>query len=186
MAEANFYDELDLRYVEIGICMERIDRTNPGSLPFIIPVLTPEWSSGSLQDNNVIQRDKSNIQNEDPGSVEVSDIQTSNYVYITIPRELCAQPDCEYYVEGFLHLRGKFDSYSALAGSGSVIEGGSINVSGTLGSFVANDTQVVYDSTLMCVPTDPWRYIDPPSKWGIIFLGGDVNMPRVICRLPDT
>ena len=94
--------------------------------------------------------------------------------------------DCEYYVEGFLHLRGKFDSYSSLSGSGSVVPGGSINVSGTLGSFVANDTQVVYDSTLMCVPTDPWRYIDPPSKWAVIFLGGDVNMPRVLCRLPDT
>ena len=186
MADSNYYDELDLKYIEIGICMDKIDRTKPGQLRFIVPVLTPDWSQSSIQEQKVPQRDKSNIQNEDPGSVEVSDIEIGNYVYIEIPRELCAQPDCEYYVEGFLHLRGKFDSYTSLSGSGSVIPGGSINVSGTLGSFVANDTDVVYDSTLMAVPTDPWRYIEPPSKWGIIFLGGDINMPRVLCRLPDT
>lgn len=183
--KTNFYDELDLRYIEIGIAMTRIDRINPGSVPFCIPILTPELNTSTMQDSKIVQRSKSNLDNENPDAIEVSDIETSNYVYITIPQELCAQPEAEYYVEGVIHLQGYSDTYSGLAGSGSVIEGGSINVSGTLSSFLARDTNVLQGSKLFITPTEDWRYIPQYSKWALIFLGGDINKPRVLCRLPD-
>jgi hypothetical protein len=185
MTNLDFYDNLDLKYIEIGTAMTIIDRVKPGKIPFTIPVLTPDLDTSTMKDSNITQRSKSNIVNENSGSVEVSDIATSNYIYIEIPRELCAQPDCEYYVEGTLHLQGKFDSYSSLHGSGTVVEGGHISVSGSLGAFKANNTKVLSDSKLMCTPTKDYRYIDKYSKWAICFLGGDINMPRVICRLPD-
>ena len=65
--------------------MTRIDRINPGSVPFCIPILTPELNTSTMQDSKIVQRSKSNLDNENPDAVEVSDIETSNYVYITIP-----------------------------------------------------------------------------------------------------
>lgn len=183
--KSDFYENLDLKYIEIGTAMTEIDRINPGKVPFTIPVLTPELDTSTMKDSQITQRSKANLANENPGAVEVSDIKTSNYIYIEIPKELCAQPECEYYVDGIIHLKGSSDTYTSLAGSGSVIEGGSINVSGSLGSFLARDTEVLKDSKLFCTPTEDWRYIPKYSKWAICFLGGDINMPRVLARLPD-
>lgn len=189
MAENNnktgFYEELDLKYIEIGTAMAIIDRVRPGKVPFCIPVLTPELDTSDIKESQIIQRDKSNIVNENPDAVEVSDIDTSNYIYIEIPPELCAQPKCEYYINGLIHLEGTSDTYEGLAGSGSVIEGGSINVNGSLAHFLARDTDLLKESKVFVVPTEDWRYIPKYSKWAICFLGGDINMPRVLAILPD-
>lgn len=188
MAETDFYDKLDLKYIEIGTALAKIDRMNPGKVPFNIPVLTPDLPTGEKQEVLIPQRSKANIMNQDAGAVEVSDITACNYIEIEIPRELCAQPDAEYNVKGILDLKGKFDSYSALVGNGTVsCEAGYINVSGTLSSFLAKDTQVLWPkSKLYAWPTDEWRYIPKGSKWAIAFMGGDVNQPVVLCRLPPS
>lgn len=189
MAETDFYDKLDLKYIEIGTALKVIDRMNPGIVPFNIPVLTPDLPTGDKQEVLIPQRSKSNIMNQDPGAIEVSDITACNYIEIEIPRELCAQPDAEYWVKGELYLRGKFDSYTNLVGNGTVIctPGNYINVSGTLSSFVADDTKVIWPaSKLYAWPTDEWRYIPKGSKWAIAFMGGDINQPVVLCRLPPS
>ena len=213
MADSNFYKNIDLRYIEIGIAMRKIDRVKPGKVPFCIPILTPELDTSSKKDTQIIQRSKSHLVNENPDAVEVSDIDTSNYIYIEIPVELCAQSKCEDYVKGWLHLIGDDDWYKQLKGtghlwgsgnlngSGSVIEGGSFNVSGsfdvqgglevdgTVQHWEAYDTEVVFSqptnkSRLLRVPTEPWRFIPKYSKWIIAFIGGDINMPVVLCRYP--
>ena len=69
MAQNNYYDNLDLRYGEVGIAMQVIDRMCPGRVEFIIPVLTPNMRTNTKQVNKVIQKDKSNIQNDNAAAV---------------------------------------------------------------------------------------------------------------------
>lgn len=205
MSKQNFYEELDLKYIEIGYNMKPIDRTNPGIVPFNIPVLTPQMDNSTMKDSKVIQRDKSNIQNESVGSVEVSDLQMSNYIEIKVPKELCGLPSAEYYVEGSLNYKGNSNNN----GSGSYsFNGFNINVTGTVvdssisigsvqASGNASSSNASYnnkesftstgsvDGTLKLTPTKEYRYIPAGSKWAICFIGGDINMPVVMCRLPD-
>lgn len=207
MSKQNFYEELDLKYIEIGYNMKPIDRTNPGIVPFNIPVLTPQMDNSTMKDSKVIQRDKSNIQNEAVGSIEVSDLQMSNYIEIKVPKELCGLPSAEYHVEGSLNYKGNSNNN----GSGSYsFNGFDINVTGTVydnrysdgtgyvnasGTASSNSTKYsnkesftstgTVDGTLMLTPTKEYRYIPAGSKWAICFIGGDINMPVVMCRLPD-
>ena len=58
----DFYDELDLKYPEIAICMEDIDRIHPMYKKFIIPVLTPNLDISSLIETPVPQS-ANNLQN---------------------------------------------------------------------------------------------------------------------------
>jgi len=212
MSKDNFYEEMDLKYIEIGYAMKTIDRMNPGKVPFIIPVLTPQMDNSAMKDTKVIQRDKSNIQNE-TNNVDVSDLQMSNYIYIEIPKELCAMPFGEYHTTGALNIWGTetFDGSDTFEGKmnfkaslSQFFSQGSVDVyrgivSASTGSsegtqtfdgsetFKGNgkfnaDTRI--KGVLYFEPTDQYRYIPKGSKWGIMFIGGDVNMPIVICRLP--
>ena len=214
MSNQNFYQDLDLRYIEIGYNMAVIDRCNPGFVPFNIPVLTPQMDNTSMKDTTVIQRDKSNIQNASVGSVEVSDLEMSNYIYITVPRELCTHPDGWYDIEGTVSLSGHTtmsngsmnmtngfishnETFDNITIRGTVSEeagyvGGSGSANGTI-TFSGNhnysashnystiDSHI--DGRIKITPVD--RYIPIGKKWAICFLGGDVNMPVVIARLPD-
>lgn len=200
MSNQNFYEKLDLTYIEIGYNMKDIDRTNPGSVPFSIPILTPQIDTSSMKTSNIVQRDKSNIQNTTVANVEVSDLEISNYIYITVPKELCTSPNGEYSVSGKLNISGKMTendgAYShtvnngniRIIGSVSEINGtvngiytasGSLTASGT-NSFTTNNATV--SGNLNLAPID--RYIPKGSKWAICFIGGDINMPAVLSRLP--
>lgn len=185
MAAENFYNELDLRYMEIGIALRRIDRVNPGKIPFAIPVLTPELDTSKRKEDKIVQRSKSALVNENPDAVEVNDIETANHIWIEIPPELCAWPECEYYVTGKIQVKGTDDTYQHHAGSGVVIEGGSIDVSGTVLKWDAPDTIIYEKSKIFITPTEEWRYYPKLSKWVIAFLGGDINQATVICKLPQ-
>lgn len=207
MSKQNFYEELDLKYIEIGYNMKPIDRTNPGIVPFNIPVLTPQMDNSTMKDSKIIQRDKSNIQNASVGSIEVSDLQMSNYIEIQVPKEICCLPSAEYFVEGSLNYKGNMDAN----GSGSyTFESFNINVTGTVhdnrytdgvgyvsASGNASSSKANYsskesfiadgkiDGTITLIPTKEYRYIPAGSRWAICFIGGDINMPMVMCKLPD-
>lgn len=84
----NFYDNMDLRYPEIGIAMQEIDRTNPGVIKFIIPVLTPNMDNSRLIESRV-HLNKDSLMNKNR-NIEVEDLKVSNYINIKMPKEVCS------------------------------------------------------------------------------------------------
>lgn len=188
MAKQNYYEELDLRYPEIGIALETIDRCKPGIIKFSVPILTPHLPSTVIKSNQVRQ-DKSNIVNKDKSLVEVSNIDIANYIEIEIPKELCAMTHCRYKVlDGFLDTVDSKISPAHQVGSGSVscnntlcCGGSNIDVTGVVNG--PEHMETVTGELELC-PIDEYRYIEAPSKWLIMFIGGDINRPVVICKLP--
>lgn len=191
----DFYDELDLKYPEIAICMEDIDRIHPMYKKFIIPVLTPNLDISSLIEAPVPQS-ANNLQNGS-NMPQVSSLVMKNYVKLKIPKELCGfvggaftmLPRVEYSDPDYdlwprvetkspkpAHILIK-DAHQI--GNGSVRCGGvccgggnSINVRGTVDG--------VPTDLLHLMPVD--RIIHKPSKWIVVFIGGDITKPRIIGR----
>ena len=180
----NFYDTLDLKYPEIGIAMQDIDRLNPGRVKFIIPVLTPDMDTSKVVEQKVHQT-KSNLKNADR-NLEIENISIPNYIEIPIPKELCAVSEGDFNVsEGTISLTGGSSSISDAyqSGAGSVSElSGFISVTGSI-SGTLNITNGNVRGTLNITPSD--RYIEKGSKWIIVFVGGDITKPRVISRYID-
>lgn len=179
--QENFYDELDLKYPEIAIAMQAIDRTNPGVVQFSIPILTPTMNNSSPSENTVHQTN-SNIQNGET-QPEIDNIEVSNYVSIRVPKELCAFVGGWFDVEGGSNhsADGTYQESGNLSGSGGIGET-SLGVSySSSGTEHVDYTNVQGEHDLM--PQD--RYIPKGSKWIVVFLGGDVTKPRIIGRAPD-
>ncbi len=84
----NFYDTLDLKYPEIGIAMQDIDRTNPGKVKIIIPILTPNMDSSKLIEKTAYQN-SSNLKNAKKNTVNIQNIKITNYIEIPFPKEIC-------------------------------------------------------------------------------------------------
>ena len=191
---SNFYETLDLRYNEIAIAKDTIDRIDPGPIRFIIPVLTPNMSSTSIVEDK-IRLNSSNLMNRDT-KPEIEDLKLTNFVTIIIPKELCAfvggvfevqedQPLFVYPRQSVLHFR-EGDAYTDNAhqvGSGSVSDpGNSIDVDGYVeGVLRVKDS--IPSGFLNLMPVD--RYIFEPSKWILTFVGGDVTKPRILARYPE-
>lgn len=190
MSDSNYYQNQDPKYMEIGYNMTAIDRVQPGKIPFNIPVLTPQMNNSTMQDTKIIQRDKSNIQNESSGLVDVSDLEVSNYIYIEVPRELVAQPSGEYYIKGWVDFDG-WQNYDStindiyIHGIDSDLAGVSAGSGYDRGGYQTFDGHENIDGVVELVPTESYRYIPAGSKWAIGFIGGDVNMPFIVCKLPD-
>lgn len=237
MPDTNFYSSgnMDLKYLELGIALQKIDRMNPGVVPFCIPVLTPTMNQNSKVDNKVIQANKTNIVSENSAAVDVSNIQISNYINIEIPKELCCLSAPIYDIDGDVIIDGKYTldngshnitikgninasgsnsfsgtenisgsiylyptttnylyNYRASNGSVNANTNGNINMNGTISgteSVLSGHGHINIDGTIVgtirTILNDENRYIEEGSKWLIAFIGGDVSMPRVICRLPD-
>ena len=124
MASQDYYKNMDIKYLEIGIALTRIDRMYPGLVPFSIPVLTPDLQKETQQTSTVIQRDKSNIMNEDKDAVDVSDLEITNAILIEIPVELCALPGAYH------NIGGSFTSYHDLDTDGSIVIQGAMSMTG--------------------------------------------------------
>lgn len=93
----NFYDELELHDTEIAIAMDDIDRTKPENIKFIIPVLTPYMDNSKIA-KNTIHQNKENLMNADTSSVEINNLENTNYFITSIPKELCAVSDGEFEI----------------------------------------------------------------------------------------
>lgn len=244
MAQQNFYEELDLRYPEIAIAMTRIDRMNPGKIPFAIPVLTPNMNTSTMNSSKVIQKDKSKLQNVDKNSVDVSNIELSNTISIEVPKELCTLPGAIYDIVGDVNLSGSYsmtgegntkingtiegsgsgsisgnETISGLSlsansgsirfeqsnqiesfyiigasgnGSNSISGSASVDLQGSVSGSQTSDStgnitvDGIINGTITATLNDKNRYIPAKSKWLVVFVGGDINMPRIIAKIPDS
>lgn len=182
MANADFYNELDLRYPEIAICIDRIDRTNPGVCNFYIPILTPNLDTSSLKKKEeTVRLDTSIIANQD--SVSISNIKIQNYIPIEVPKELCAFVGGDFKVVNVDFMTFKSNGTITIYGSTSSSEGMGAHIHKTLnGSSDAtyDGGETSYKGILNIIPTDKYRYIEPGSKWIVVFIGGDIGKPQII------
>ena len=158
----DFYDKLDLKYPEIAICIERIDRLDPGNPKFIIPVLTPNLNTNSEFSKSIFQND-SNIRNGDI-SPEIANITMNNYITIPLPKELCGNYDTTFLQCARMLVDVDLDCVTSNNGEYH-------NCNGTLNK----EFQTLYD-----VLTSKSRYIEKGSKWIVVFVGGDITKPRII------
>ena len=188
----DFYDELDLRYPEIGIAIQEIDRIKPGKVKFIIPILTPNMDITKEVEQKVYQN-STNLMNLDT-TIEIENLDVYNYIEIPIPRELCSicdglfdiiegeKPEEKSKINTLKEANMKLSSASQ-SGSGSVsCEAGSISVTGRV-SGIMEYTDAKITGRVNILPVD--RYIPIYSKWIIMFLGGDITKPIVIARYPE-
>lgn len=185
MAKTDFYDELDLRYPEIAVCLDVIDRANPGTKNFYIPVLTPNVDTDSLKTKvQTIRQTNATLANENKPNIDNIEIQ--NYIPIKIPKELCAFVGGNYSIVNVNSIEVK--SSGRITINGSTGSGGSGNgshshstLSGT-GSYTIDGDETLYKGILNIIPTDEYRYIQKGSKWIVVFIGGDINKPQIIGR----
>lgn len=186
MANADFYEELDLRYPEIAVCIEKIDRTNPGKKKFYIPVLTPNLDTTSLKTKvETVHQNSSNIINENGPNIESVKIQ--NYIEIYLPKELCAFVGGDFNIVNKGDIAVKSNGRITISGSTS-ISGGDAHSHSTLsggGSYTIDGAETTYKGVLNSMPTDQYRYIEKGSKWIVVFIGGDISKPQIIGRYYD-
>lgn len=181
---SNFYDELDLKYPEIAIAMEKIDRLNPGIVQFSIPILTPNMDNSKIT-NNTIHQNSLNLKNKDKKNFEIENINVSNFIKIKVPKSLCIPESYNIIIEGCdlgvfeiidngskidisLHQTGEFDPnrYSIT------------NISNNTTNM--NITKLCGEVKYRFTPED--RFIDAGSKWIVVFIGGDITKPQIIGR----
>lgn len=185
--------DIDLRYMEIGIALTSIDRMNPGKIPFVIPSLMPKENKTEVTNKKIIQNSKTNIMTENSGAVDVSNIEMSNAIYIEIPKELTGLPGAVYDFVGTMTYTGNTGSIdintSHMEGNGTVsTTPGYINVGGQTDGTIVDYSFIKGDiiGTATFTLNNVNRYIKKNSQWLIAFIGGDVSMPVVVCRIPDT
>lgn len=186
MANASFYDELDLKYPEIAVCIEAIDRTNPGKKKFYIPVLTPNLDTTSLKTKvETVHQNNSNIANENKPNVD--SIKVQNYIEIYVPKELCAFVGGDFIVKNQTDMAVNATGTMSLSGA-TGYSGGDSHSHTTLagsGTYNAKGKDTTFSGTLNSMPTDAYRYIAKGSKWIVVFIGGDISKPQIIGRYYD-
>lgn len=84
----DFYDKMDLKYPEIAIAMDDIDRMNPGRVRFIIPILTPHMDKDKIT-NKTIYQNRSSLRNDKSVKLEIGDVGITNFIHINVPAEVC-------------------------------------------------------------------------------------------------
>lgn len=94
----DFYDSLDLKYPEIGIAIQDINRDNPGKVKMIIPILTPNMDS-SREINKMVYQNTSNLMNENKINIGIRDINVTNYIEIPFQKEVCMSNDSNRIIE---------------------------------------------------------------------------------------
>ena len=82
MKDFEFYQDLDLRYPEIAICIGLTENQNVAK--FYIPVLTPILDGDKPYDITDINISKSNILNNS-SSMDISACTYSNYLELVVP-----------------------------------------------------------------------------------------------------
>ena len=88
----DFYDELDLKYTEIGIAIQDIYKENPGNVKIIIPILTPSMRTDAPVETLIRQTKSSNLLNSKKNKtvLEIANVLCTNYMEIPFPPEVCA------------------------------------------------------------------------------------------------
>lgn len=94
MKDFEFYQDLDLRYPELAICLE--DSVN-GIAKFFIPILTPILDSDKPYDETDINIRTSNILNS-TSSMEINACTSSNYIELRLPDNIQSCKKDEVFV----------------------------------------------------------------------------------------
>lgn len=94
----DFYDSLDLKYPEIGIAIQDINRDNPGKVKMIIPILTPNMDN-SREINKMVYQNTSNLMNENKINIGIRDINITNYIKIPFQKEVCVSNDSDRIIK---------------------------------------------------------------------------------------
>lgn len=119
MKDFEYYQDLDLRYPELAICLE--DANENGIAKFYIPVLTPILDSEEIHDEEDHNISKSNILS-DSSSMNIKACKSSNYIELQLPEvnrcectidgtcEHCGHPICvpKHYKYDPCHKGDKF------------------------------------------------------------------------------
>ena len=95
MKDFEFYQDLDLRYPELAICLE--DSVD-GVAKFYIPILTPILESDKPYDITDININKSNILS-DTSAMEINACTSSNYLELRLPKSKVYIPDTNSFIE---------------------------------------------------------------------------------------
>lgn len=175
----NFYDNLDLKYPEIGIAIQDIDRQNPGLVKFIIPILTPNMDNSKKIDSTIYQNSQ-NLKNSKK-NIEIESIKICNYINIPIPKELCSLTQSFYPISFDIKMYTSYEEAmrdkDKLLGSGYADSFGLKMYTSYEDAMNDNNSgDIFYPS----ITENPNRYIKSGSKWIIVFVGGDITKPRVI------
>ena len=93
----NFYDTLDLKYPEIGIAIQNINRSNPGKVKIVIPVLTPNMDNTKLIEKTEYQN-SFNLRNSKK-NLEIHNIKITNYIEVPFPKEICMSDNDDNIIE---------------------------------------------------------------------------------------
>ena len=168
MADSSFYNSgnMDLKYLEIGIALSRIDRMRPGKIPFCIPVLTPTLNQNDKQESTIVQQSKTNIVTKNANAVEVSNLNVSNYIEIEIPRELTCLPDPTYDIKGEVIVDGLYTLDNGthtitiqgnvdVSGSGDL--SGRAQLSGDVDGLSYDDAYTLFHSRYESDRNNPWK-----------------------------
>lgn len=120
MPDEKSYAQTAFMYPEIAICLDEIDRRNPGTKRFNIPALTPEMNQSNAVDKKIRQR-KDNILNETSNNLNISEVTISNYIMIPIPRELVSVPSAGggYSNKYIGKIKGNGEGYGIGIGEGN-------------------------------------------------------------------
>lgn len=197
MSNESYYtgEEIDLRYPELAYNKKPIFRPNPGVIPFYIPALYPYLAGGSKPKTDVVKQNNNGLLNKDKPNI--SNVNISNCINITVPREVCSYLDQKHKVVGFLNhkgvingpvtldgnLSGTFSANMSHPAGGGPHDGSatisSMNISATLnGSGVTYKADCTGDLTFYAYDNT----IPKDTAWVVMFIGGDINKPVIIGR----
>lgn len=96
----NFYENLDLKYPEVAISLQEINKEYPGVVKFSIPILTP-----SIDNSKIVHKsfhlNRRNLKNKDNNLDIHNIIKITNYIEIPMSRSICInEPELGFIPSG--------------------------------------------------------------------------------------
>lgn len=155
----NYYENMDLKYVEKAICLEKFYIHNPGVRKFYIPSLIPLVSKGT-PNNSGIRVSKNHLLNKNKSAIRTSSsAKISNYIEIELPN----------YITAVI----KDISVESQCSGGVAPEGGGQCSPGTITTTVKKT---------YFFPVDENDYVPENQEFIVAFVGGDYNNRKIIGR----
>ena len=83
----NFYNDHDLKYVEVAICLEEFYKYRPGFLRFAIPTMEPYMSKSHIEEN-IHNVNISNVMNKYKEELNIKPVVDTNVFTIELPADI--------------------------------------------------------------------------------------------------
>lgn len=157
------YKDLDYRFAERAVCMEKFNIKNPGKKKFHIPSLMPMIEGGKPKEKP-IKVSKSHLINKDKGAINSSGMMnTKNYIEIELPNYITA-PIRDFDIE----IKMEYDGCEAPEGGGKAQPG-------KLDYEVKKKIYYFYE-------VDDSDMVEEGKEFIVEFIGGDINQPKIVER----